>query len=82
MSRPEAICACSNRAMQRLNVGGLNRYYFCTECSRIREEICDSGGVIAYVRFHEIQGEDLPALVVEQARAILDQCRQLSLFEV
>lgn len=39
----------------------------------IREEICRPDGTIADVHLHEAQSEALPAIVLDQARAILEQ---------
>ena len=48
------VCSCTNSApwpiMARLAMGGLNRYYICPRCGAIREEVCDTAGLVVAVR--------------------------------
>ena len=68
--------------MQRLNVVGPNRYYVCRACSTVREDVCRADGTILETHFHKAQSDNLPPVVIEQARDILEQPRyeQPSLF--
>ena len=61
--------------MPRLNAAGLNRYYLCRRCGTVREDLCRHDGTIISTRRHNVESADLPAAVVEQARAILDAPR-------
>jgi hypothetical protein len=50
------------------------RYYLCRECGAIREDPTRGDGTMAdETRWHELESTDLPAAVVEQVRAILEQ---------
>jgi hypothetical protein len=70
--------------MKRIHVGGeLSRFYLCRRCGTIREEAGRPDGTLTgAVRYHKLDSVDLPAAVVEQARATLDAPHydQLSLF--
>ena len=63
----EAVCNCTRKSpwpeMQRLSVGGLNRYFLCTQCENVREEVCRPNGMIVKVRYHQIESEVLSKTV-------------------
>ena len=58
--------------MMRLSVGGLNRYFLCTQCQTIREEVCRVDGTIATVRYHQSSSQVLSQTVRQQAKELLD----------
>ena len=68
-------CDCTGSApwpaMTRLSVGGLNRYYLCYECERVREESGRPDGTIAGVRYHDLASEALSRAAREQAEELL-----------
>ena len=57
--------------MVRLSVGGLNRYYLCYGCERVREEIGRPDGAIAGVQYHKLASETLSRTAREQAEELL-----------
>ena len=69
------VCDCTGAppwpAMQRLHVGGFNRYYLCVECERVREEIMRPDGTIIETRYHRLESGALSAAAREQAEAVL-----------
>jgi hypothetical protein len=58
--------------MVRVIVGGLNRYFLCTACKTIREEMCRVDGTIAVVRYHRSSSQALSQTVRQQAQKLLD----------
>ena len=80
-------CDCTARPpwprMMRLHTNMSSRYYLCRQCTTIREHICRPDGTIIETRLHHLEGADLPAAIVQQAREILNQpgYEQRSLFE-
>jgi hypothetical protein len=76
----DAYCDCTGPpwpSMLRLHAGGtLARFYLCQRCGAIREDKTQTDGTIADTTFHaNLESVDLPAAVVEQARAILSAPR-------
>lgn len=69
-------------SLHQVPVGGSSRYYVCPECGAVREEATDTGGTIK-VRYHALNSEALSKIVVEKARAILEQLKpeQLKLLD-
>jgi hypothetical protein len=69
--------------MMRIHTNTASRYYLCRRCGTIREDVCRPDGTIIEARFHDLEGLDLPAAVVQQAREVLNEPRyeQGSLFD-
>ena len=74
-TNPNPVCDCTDAppwpAMQRLHVGGFNRYYLCVECARVREEVMRLDGTIVATRYHRLESGALSPTAREQARAVL-----------
>lgn len=72
---PNPHCDCTGAppwpTMQRLSVGGFNRYYFCVECERVREEVMRPDGTIVETLYHGLESGALSAAAREQAQKIL-----------
>ena len=77
---------CKTQKIEIVNTapgGELSRFYLCRICGTIREEESRPDGTLTgVVRYRKLDSVDLPAAVVEQARAILNAPHydQLSLF--
>ena len=82
---PEAYCDCTGAppwpGMIRLHGGGPNRYYLCSVCGAVREDVYGDGAIIER-RWHESPNGSLPAGVRDEARRVLDapQGEQLTLW--
>ena len=70
--------------MARIHVGGeMSRFYLCRKCETIRDDNARRDGTLTgETHYHALDSANLPAAVVEQARALLDApgYDQLSLF--
>ena len=70
--------------LTRIHVGGeTSRFYLCRKCHTIREDKARRDGtLVGETHYHTLDSASLPAVVVEQARDLLDVpgYQQLSLF--
>lgn len=61
-------------SLHQIPVSGPSRYYVCPECGAVREEAKDTGGATR-VKYHALNSDALSKVIVEKARAILEQLK-------
>ena len=57
--------------MTRLSVGGLNHYYLCYECERVRQEARRPDSSLIDVRYYKLTNPMLSRTAKEQAEELL-----------
>jgi tetratricopeptide (TPR) repeat protein len=67
--------ALARLSMRPISIRGPSQYFVCPECGAVREEMRDAEGAIARVKYHGLNSDTLSKMVVEKARAILEQIK-------
>jgi hypothetical protein len=78
MIMPEVCCVCVGPPwlpMIRLHIEGLDRWYVCPRCGRVRQEMYQPGRETASVICHSPDDGTLSKAVIDEARAVLKRVR-------
>ena len=83
LARIRDRAAWAQQSMRPIPVGGPSQYFLCPECGAVREEVRANDGTIARVKYYGLNSDALSKLVIEKARAILEQIKpdQLKLLD-